>query len=452
MNDAALSQAAPLPAGVASDAFLFRNVREGQRLVVLGAAAIAVALATMMSWAAWAPLSGAIVAAGRVKVDSNRKTVQHRDGGTVQQILVREGEHVEAGQTLIVLDDTRIDAAFDMTRSQLDAQFIKRLRLVAERDMAPSWALPDELRRRQQEPRVREVVERELGIFATRRNALESQMKLVRRQLEESKQEAQAREREHSSLVVALTHMQEELSLNESLLAQQFVDKSRVLALRRNVAEYRIKGEANQAELAKARQYASELELRLAGLREAYATEAATQLRDTNAKVVELEEQLRAARDASERKVITAPVGGRIVDLRVSTAGGTVGPREPLLDIVPDGNPLLVEARVGVDAIGELRVGLTTDVRLTAYKQRTTPLIVGKVIYVSADALLDAQNGAPYFLMHVELDRAALKRAGDVALQPGMGAEVFVRTRDRSAFDYLLEPLIVAARRSFREY
>lgn len=452
MSDAAPAHSASLRTGMAIDAFTQRNVYEGRRLVVAGAVAIAVVLAAMVSWAAWAPISGAIVAAGRVKVDSNRKTVQHRDGGTVQQILVREGERVEAGQTLMVLDDARIDAAFDMTQSQLDAQLIKRARLEAERDMAPSWALADGQLRRQDEPRVREVFARESGIFATRRSALESQMKLVRRQIAESRQEAQAREREHASLGVALSHMQEELSLNESLLAKQFVDKARVLALRRNVAEYQIKGEANQAELAKARQYASELELRLAGLREAYAGEAATQLRDTNAKVVELEEQLRAARDASARKLITAPVAGRIVDLRVSTAGGTVGPREPLLDIVPDGNPLLVEARVGVDAIGELRVGLATDVRLTAYKQQTTPLIDGKVVYVSADALLDAQTGIPYFLMHVELDRAALTRAGDVALQPGMGAEVFVRTRDRSAFDYLLEPLIVAARRSFREY
>jgi len=325
MSDAAPAHSASLRTGMASDAFTQRNVYEGRRLVVAGAVAIAVVLAAMVSWAAWAPISGAIVAAGRVKVDSNRKTVQHRDGGTVQQILVREGERVKAGQTLMVLDDARIDAAFDMTQSQLDAQLIKRARLEAERDMAPSWALADGLLRRQDEPRVREVFARESGIFATRRSALESQMKLVRRQIAESRQEAQAREREHASLGVALSHMQEELSLNESLLAKQFVDKARVLALRRNVAEYQIKGEANQAELAKARQYASELELRLAGLREAYAGEAATQLRDTNAKVVELEEQLRAARDASARKLITAPVAGRIVDLRVSTAGSSEG-------------------------------------------------------------------------------------------------------------------------------
>jgi epimerase transport system membrane fusion protein len=434
------------------DAFWSGHNREGHRLVVAGAVAIALAVAALAAWATWAPLSGAIVAAGRVKVDSNRKTVQHRDGGIVQRILVREGEHVEAGQALIVLDDTRIDAAFDMTRSQLDGQRIKRSRLEAERDMAPRWALPAELEPRQDEPRVREVAEREAAMFSTRRSALESQAKLVRRQIEEARQEAQAREREHASLVVALTHMQEELSLNESLLAQQFIDKSRVLALRRNVAEYRIKGEANQAELAKARQVASELELRLAGLREAYAGEAATQLRDTNAKVVDLEEQLRAARDASERKIIAAPVSGRVVDLRVSTAGGSIGPREPLLDIVPDGNPLLVEARVGVDAIGELRLGLPTDVRLTAYKQQTTPLIEGRVVYLSADALVDAQTQVPYFLIHVELDALALKRAGEVSLQPGMGAEVYVRTRERTAFGYLMEPFVIAARRSFREY
>ncbi|HSW25864.1 MAG TPA: HlyD family efflux transporter periplasmic adaptor subunit, partial [Burkholderiaceae bacterium] len=180
--------------------------------------------------------------------------------------------------------------------------------------------------------------------------------------------------------------------------------------------------------------------------------EATTELRDVNSKLIDLEEQLRSARDASTRKLITAPVAGRVVDLKVTTAGGTLGPRDPVLDIVPDNSPLLVDARVGVDAIGDLRVGLHTDVRLTTYRQRDTPLIAGKVVYVSADSLTDRQSGVPYFAVHVELDREALERAGGLAVMPGMGAEVFVRTRERTAFDYLVEPLVNAMRRSLREY
>ncbi len=441
-----------VPAPAPEDAAYEGQVRQARRLIVAGIGAIALAIFTMLAWAWWAPLSGSIVAAGMVKVDSNRKTVQHRDGGIVSRILVREGDHVAAGQALVELADTRIDATFDMTASQLDAQRIKQSRLEAERDMVAHWKSPAAYQARLREPRIADLVAREAALFSARRSALDAQMRTVERQVEEAAAEASAREREHESVVVALAHMQEELAVNESLLEQHYVDKTRVLALRRNVAEYRIKLESNQAELAKAKQNRSEYQFRLAGLRETFAQDAATQLRDTNAKIVDLEEQLRAARDASERKLITAPVAGRVVDLRVTTAGGSIGPRDPVLDIVPDGSPLLVEARVGVDAIGELRVGQSTDVRLTAYKQRTTPLITGKVVYVSADSLADKQNGAPYFLMHVELDRDALRRAGEVALQPGMGAEVFVRTHDRTPMDYLFEPFMNAARRSFREY
>jgi HlyD family type I secretion membrane fusion protein len=422
------------------------------RLIAIGFAAIALCLGAMLAWAAWAPLSGSIVAPGIVKVDSNRKTVQHRDGGIVREILVREGDHVTAGQRLVVLDDRRVDASFELTRSQLDGLRIKLSRLSAERDMAAGWKAPAELQGRLAEPRVAETLARETALFSSRRSALESQQRLVRQQIDEVAVEVAARDREHESARLALADMQEELSVNEELLEQAYVNRTRVLGLKRNVAEYRMKIEGNRAEVSKARQRGSDLALHLAGLREAYAQEAAVELRDTTAKIVDLEEQLRAASDASQRQVIAAPVSGRVVDLRVSTAGGTLGPRDPVLDIVPDDSPLLVEARVGLDAIGELQPGQATDVRLTAYKQRSTPLITGRVSYVSADALADRQTGAAYYLVHVTLDREALGRAAEVALRPGMAAEVFVRTRDRTAVDYLLEPLVNAARRSFREY
>ncbi len=425
----------------------------GRRLIVAGALAIAVAVAGLVAWGALAPLSGAIVANGLVKVDSNRKTVQHRDGGIVRQVLVREGDTVAAGQPLVLLDDRRIDASFEMTRSQLDALRLKLSRADAERALAATWSPPEAWRPRlAAEPRLAEAAAREASLFASRREAFESQSRLVRQQMDEVATELAARQREQASVDQALADMQEELTVNEALMAQQYVHKTRVLGLRRNVADYRIKLEDNHAELSKARQRSSDLALRLAGLREAYVQEAATDLRDTNARVVDLEEQLRAAGDAAERLVVVAPVAGRVVDLRVAATGSAIGPREPVLDIVPADSPLLVEARVGVDAIGELRPGLPTDVRLTAYKQRATPLITGRVVYVSADALADRQTGAPYYLVHVALDAAALAGAREVELRPGMAAEVFVRTHERNAIDYLLEPLVAATRRSFREY
>jgi HlyD family type I secretion membrane fusion protein len=387
-----------------------------------------------------------------VKVDTNRKTVQHRDGGIVRDILVREGEHVAVGQPLVVLDDARIDASFELARSQIDALRVREKRLAAEREGAAQWSPPEDLRARlDAEPRLAEAFARDSALFAARRSALEAQLRLVRQQLGEVGVEIAAREREHASVRVALTSMQDEVKLNQELFEQRYVNKTRVMGLERNAAEYRIKMDDNRAELSQARQRGAELELRAASLRETAMQDAALELRDTAAKLVDLEEQLRAARDASQRKVVVAPVAGRVLELRVSTPGGSIGPREPILDVVPDDSPLLVEARVGVDAIAELHTGLASDVRLTAYRQRTTPLIEGKVVYVSPDALADRQTGAAYYLMHVELDRASLERAGPVVLQPGMAAEVFVRTHERSAIEFLLEPLVNAARRSTRE-
>jgi len=235
-------------------------------------------------------------------------------------------------------------------------------------------------------------------------------------------------------------------------MEQRFVNRTRVMQLKRNVAEYQSRIDANEAELAHARQRGSDLEQRLASLRETFAQNAAAEQRDASAKIVELEEQWRTARDLSQRMVVTAPVAGRVIDLRVTTRGGSIGPRDPILDIVPEDNPLHVEARVGVDAIAALHAGAHADVRLTAYRQRTTPLIGGTVAYVSPDALADRQTGAAYYLIQVRLDRASLAHAGAVAIQPGMGAEVFVRTDDRTAIEFLLEPLWNAGRRSLREH
>lgn len=448
LNPSAVAVAAPPDVADLSSTW----TRHAGAAVRWGVVTTVLAVGGFFAWTSFAPLAGSVVAMGLVKVDTNRKTVQHRDGGTVQRILVREGEAVRAGQLLVELADTRVDATLDQTSAQLDAMRLRQSRLSAERDFAPVWRVPEAWRKRLTEPRVAEVVAREQGLFATRRSALDAQVRQMRGQVDEVAREIAGREREAESVRMALQHMREEVQVNEALMEQQFVNKTRVLGLKRAAAEYEMKVGENAAELSRARRSATDLELRISTLRDGYAQEASTELRDVSNKIVELEEQLRTASDASSRQQIVAPVAGRVVDLRVTTTGGAIGPRDPIMDIVPDDAPRMVEARVAVDAVGELRNGLHADVRLTPYRQRDTPLIDGKLAYVSADSLTDRQTGAPYFVIHVELDRASLEKAGNPVVSPGMGAEVFVRTRDRSALDYLLEPLVNATRRSFRDH
>jgi HlyD family type I secretion membrane fusion protein len=447
MNAAAIPTAVP-PVDPLTDEW----VRASRRAVVAGIAAIGVAAVALVVWSVAAPLGAAVVTTGLVKVDTQRKTVQHRDGGTVRDILVREGDRVSAGQALVILDDTRIDASYDLARGQLDAVRMRQSRLAAERDGAATWTPDEDFRARLSEPRLADAAARETALFAARRSALDAQARLVATQIAAVNVETAARQREHASLAVAMDSMQEELELNEALLEQRYVSRTRVTQLTANAAEYQSRMDGNQAELAQARQRAADLELRLSTMRETFMQDVAAELRDVTGRRVELEEQVRTALDAMQRKVVTAPVSGLVLDLRVTTPGGAIGPRDPLLDIVPEGQPLLVEARVPLDSIAELHAGAAADVRLTAYRQRTTPLIAGKVVYVSPDALADRQSGAAYYLIHVELDPAALTAAGPVAVQPGMGAEVYVRARDRTALEFLVEPLVNATRRSLREH
>jgi HlyD family type I secretion membrane fusion protein len=444
---------ASLPtAEAANDGVVHAWQRQVRRLIVAGVAALVLALGVLAAWATLAPLAGATVAVGMVRVDTHRKTVQHRDGGIVREILVREGERVAAGQALLRLDDARVEASYQMVRSQLDAQALRQARLQAERDGAATWQPPPALRPRLAEPRLAEALVREQALFDARRGALLNQQRLLTQQLAQVEVEQGAREREFTAMQQAVASMREELELNRTLAEQAFVNRTRVMALERNAADYQSRIDANRAELAQARQRAGELQARLDALREGYRQDASADLRDTQGRIVELEEQLASARDTQQRLAVLAPVAGRVVDLRVTTPGGSIGPRDPLLDIVPDDSPLLVEVRVGVDAIAELRPGQVADVRLTAYRQRSTPLIGGRVTQVSADALSDRQGGAPYYVVQVTLDPASLAAASEVVLQPGMAAEVFIRSRTGTVLDFLVEPLRTAAQRSLRQH
>ncbi|MGQ0656871.1 MAG: HlyD family type I secretion periplasmic adaptor subunit, partial [Chromatiales bacterium] len=203
--------------------------------------------------------------------------------------------------------------------------------------------------------------------------------------------------------------------------------------------------------IAAARQKITGHELRIASLRDEYLQTAADELTASQAKIFDLEERLRPLQDASERQQIIAPIAGEVVGLKVFTVGGVIAPREPLLDIVPEDNPLIVEARVNVESIDELRLGMDADIRLTAYHVRSTPLIRGTVTYVSADRLSDEQTRAPYYLAHITVDKESLRAAGELRLLPGMPAEVFIKTQARTALDYLLEPVMGSLRRSLRE-
>ena len=420
------------------------------RIARAGFGVIAIGAVSLGAWAVFAPLSGAVIAPGFVKVDLNRKVVQHQEGGIVRSIRVRDGDRVQLGQELVLLEDVRIDAQFDLLRTQLDAERAKAARLEAERAYAARPVFPVDLARRSDE-KIVETLARETGLFRARRDAIETQVALLRRQIQESGEEAAALAVQLAAEERALRLQKDELEANERLLEKGYVQKTRLLTLQRAVAEYEARHGERRAELSKARQRASELELRILSMRNAYAQSAADELKETTARIFDLEERIRPSRDAAQRQRISAPIAGEVVGLRVFGSGAVIGPREVLMEIVPEEKRLIVEARIRPEDINHVRVGAPADVRLTAYKQRTTPLVEGSVRYVSADRLVETQTGAPYYVVHVDVPAQSLADAGNLRLQAGMPAEVFIRTDERSALDYLLAPLTDYFRRGMRE-
>jgi len=417
--------------------------KEARRVIRSGLAVIVAGAGAFLLWGLWAPLSGAIIAPGYVKVDLNRKVVQHQEGGIVRAVSVRDGDRVAQGQELVVLDDVRIDAQLDLLRTQLDAERAKTARLEAERSLAAKPVFPKNLIKD-------EYRTREEALFRARREALDSQIAVLRKQIRETAEEAEALAQQVAAEERALKLQKEELESNERLLAQGYVQRTRLMTLQRAVAEYEARHSERRAELSKSRQRTSELEFRVLSMRNTYVQAATDELKESATRMFDLEERIRPSRDASERQKIVAPIAGEVVGLRVFNAGSVIGPREVLMEIVPTEKRLIVEARIRPEDINHVKQGSEADIRLTAYQSRTTPLVAGTVLYVAGDRLVEQQTGHPYYTVHIDVPEKSLSDA-NLKLQAGMPAEVFIRTDTRSALDYLLAPVTTYLRRAMRE-
>ncbi len=422
-----------------------------RRHMQLGVIVILITFGGLGSWAAFAPLSGAVVAPGYIKVDANRKTVQHLEGGIIKEILVRDGDRVAAGQPLVVLDDMQVDASLDLLAGQLNSVLARIARLQAEHDGLESIAFPQRLLTLEVDPETSETLRRETVLFNSRRTSLQDRIRLYEQEINQAHEQIHALSQQVHAEESAISLLQKEIAANEDLEKKQYVQKTHILTLQRTVEEYQARRGEHLADSALARQKITEMELQIIEVKNNYAQEAADLLTQAQTQANELEERLRPALDANRRKKITAPITGDVVNLRVFTVGGVIGPREPILDIVPADNPLIVEAQVEVTDIDDIYLDQAADVQLTAYKSRTVPLLEGKVIYIAADRLVNDKNGVPYYTCHIEINSDSLRDAPELELYPGMPAEVFIRTRARTLLDYMLSPIESTIRRSMRE-
>ena len=419
-------------------------IRRGAIIVVVGALLFGL-------WTALAPLSAAIIAPGIVKVDRDRKVVQHQEGGIVRAILVREGERVQVGQTLIELNDIQVDAGLDLMRIQHQAELARSARLNAERMFSREYRVPEALATRKDDVRVAELVGQESRLLEVRRDALERQSALLEEQIRQTQREIEARTLQDKADAEAIRLQREELAANEKLVGEGFIVKTRILGLQRAVTDYESRRGTNQAEMAQARQRVVEIQLRISALKTEYSQQAERDLRESTTRLYDLEQRLRPTLDAARRQFVVAPVTGDIVDLRVTTIGAPIGPRDRLMDIVPSDADLLVEARVRPEDIHHVRVDAKADVRLVALLQRITPTVSGTVVHVSADRLVDPATNMAYYVAYVRVDTEALDRSGGLSLKPGMPVEVYVKTVERTPLVYLLDPILGFLNRGLRE-
>jgi HlyD family type I secretion membrane fusion protein len=405
------------------------------------------------AWGAWAPISGGVVAQGLVRVEANRRTVSHRDGGTVGRILVREGQEVRRGDVLIELDDVRVEASVDVLRGQLAADRLRQSRLEAEAAGRDTWQPPAALLAEFKDVRrVADLAAKERAAFVARRANVEAQIQGEQRQAADTRTEIEVRTKERANAASAVALMREELELNQRLEKEQYVNRSRVMTLQRGVSEYESRQLANEAELAQAKQRLGAFEARMRALRDGLVQQASEELREVGVRVADNEQRLRASQDDRSRQTVVAPESGRLVNLRVNTTGSAIGPREPIVDIVPADAPLQLEVRLPVDVVADVHAGTPAEVKLLTAGARYEKLLPATVVEVSADALTDDHSGAPFLRALLRVTPGAEEAALVRTLRPGMAAEVYIKTTERTPLGFLLEPVAGYFRRAFREH
>jgi HlyD family type I secretion membrane fusion protein len=348
----------------------------------------------------------------------------------------------------VVSGDVRTDATLDLQQDQRVAELLHEARLVAElklgSEFLPSAALT-------KMNGATEYVARERALFLARRRSLNEQVDSFDMQTRETERQVNELSEQIKSIELGTMSAREELEINRNLVEQGFVQRTRILALERAVADYESRAGERKSERALARQRLADLRSRIAQARNQYQQQAATELKDTVARLRELDERLRPAQDQAERQFVRSPVDGTVMSLRVAAVGVSVGPREAILDVVPAQERLVVEARIRPEDIDNVQNGALAEVRLTAYEYRTMPMLSARVISVSADRVDDPRSASAWFNVLLDVDTAQLEKFPGTRMQAGMPAEVYVTTPPRSLFDYLARPLLIFSRRGMRE-
>jgi HlyD family type I secretion membrane fusion protein len=406
-------------------------------------------------WAAFAPLNSAVIAQGKVVLSNNRKTIQHLEGGIVDKILVREGQMVKKGDIIIKLDETAAKARYELVRKQFVTLQAAEARLIAERDDAKELTFPEALlSKKEKDATIRESLDAQARLFKTRRDNVEGKISVLNQKIAQFREDIAGLRSQTVSANRQIQLLNQEIGAVRTLVNNGNAPKSRLLGLERQQADISGMLGEYRSRISRAEQSIAEARIEIINTRNAFLNQVIDELKETQTNLSDTEERVRASEDMFTRINIVAPIGGRVTGLKVFTVGGVIKPGESVMDIVPSDDTLVVQARVAPQDIDLVHEGLMANVHLTAYKARFVHPVDGKVVDVSADRFDDAANNLSYYEARVEVDAAqmaALRKAENVQLYPGMPADVFVVTGTRTLLDYLLDPIYHSFNKSFRE-
>jgi HlyD family type I secretion membrane fusion protein len=419
--------------------------------ILIGFAVALLSIGGFVGWATFAPLAEAVVASGMIKVDSSRKQIQHLEGGIVKEILVRDGDRVRQGEILIRLDETRAAASLAIVRDGYDAAIAQEARLIAEREGSEYIKFPDTLLARTDDPKVAEIIKAQRAVLDARRQAVSGQTQILEKQVAHLREDISGLKAQISAKGRQLAFVHDELQSVRKLLKKGLSGKQRVLELEREVARLQGERAEHQSEIAAAEAQISAKELEIHQVSNSFRENVVNELKQVQGEIFDFRERLNAAEHVFSQTEVRSPVDGVVVGSGVHTIGGVVSPGETLLQLVPLNDELIVEARVDPQDIDKVRLGLPAGVKFTAFNQRTTPELAGTLSYVSADALHDQQANTSYFVARIEVAEDEVERLGERQLQPGMMADVFIRTGERTMADYLLQPIRDSFRRAWLE-
>lgn len=424
----------------------------GTMPLAVGIAALVLLIGCLGVWSVVARISGAVVTSGMIEVESNRQVVQHPNGGVVGAILVGESELVKQGDVLIRLDGRQLLSELSVVEGQLHETAARKARLKAERDQSIELKYPDDLvLLAESDPEIDRLLKGEKTLFEARNEALLQETNLLREQNNQIHKRIEGIAAQLGALEVQNELIGKEVFDQRELLGKQLAQASRVNELLRTEAELTGQTGRLKAETAELRGQLAANEISLLQLSTRRREEAVSQLRDLEYREIELVERKLDLADTLSRLEIRAPMGGLVYDLQVFAEQSVIRAAEPILYIIPQGQPLVVSVRVETISVNDVFVGQEVSLRFPAFDQRQTPEISGVVTQISADVIKDEVTGMNYYAAKIMPYESELSKLGDGRLLPGMPVEAFIQTNERSPLAYLVEPMTGFFRRAFRE-